>query len=919
MAVPARTIEDVYNLLVAVRTDVTQLRTDVDTLRSSVRRLEFGADLKTLRHSVHHLSERVQALELNRDEENRPPADGHNGKNNSNIASSWPIIVNENALNEASILPHLLHEANEQAQQQVIETMEENDEICDEDQLQNMIENYSKHVIKQTQNQQMEQTNKNSSKTAERSTSHLQKKITAQQQQTPMSHSHPCLFLDGTKSNEDSGKRPDNLPQQASKTTKEIPFKNNLYKSESDRTEKISTNQQLENENKFLNGIQQQKDDQNSTNLIQQKQQIEKLQRKCNRLEQLESSYRKIEKDYEQMLCQQERREELSKIAIQKLEHQLRVLDAENEQLRSQNANIGAIFGVQQKTGEVNNDQQIHFLLNELIPKNNELLVIQERQRLELDAQSATLEEQRTHIEVLEKALANAQERLAAKERAAIDAAAVVDKCSHLQRILQEALEDKQRQKEQHGRQVAQLEMELTQLRLQLAKENNSQAIGSLGRKGGAITAAAGCANNNTPEATDEMLKLKKELNQKEERISQLETSLLQIQRRFGGGIEQQQQQKNFKNCGGGTEIEAMTIRWEIEKAEKERRIQELLDDKMRIQMQWAEERRSLDVRVRMLEKDLRHFMGSQSSLASSGGAGSGIGGYYPTELNEHNSPFSSIRGSKFFHRSTAELPTSARGATLYDERIASQDVMARMEELGRKLAEKCNRIIERPPTLNIQKSSNLQINRVPADLPSPQRQQIRSQSRSSSSEQPLAHADISPGSEEQPSNGGTPLYRQSASSTSSSSKKRYLVNASASQLNAYLEQLPEATRRRLAGDRVSSGGFHLMAGIERNGGVSNRREGGCRRLLRDHSVETRKGNVVPELVAPPPPPNYQEAAQQRRETQPPPPYQGHQQLRQMHQMASIEEPGQEPPPIPPMPAYIQQQQQQRTVKRLML
>jgi len=174
--------------------------------------------------------------------------------------------------------------------------------------------------------------------------------------------------------------------------------------------------------------------------------------------------------------------------------------------------------------------------------------------------------------------------------------------------------------------------MELTQLRLQLAKENNSQAIGSLGRKGGAITAAAGCANNNTPEATDEMLKLKKELNQKEERISQLETSLLQIQRRFGG-VNEQQQQKNLKNCVGGTEIEAMTIRWEIEKAEKERRIQELLDDKMRIQMQWAEERRSLDVRVRMLEKDLRHFMGSQSSLASSGGAGSGIGGYYPTEL----------------------------------------------------------------------------------------------------------------------------------------------------------------------------------------------------------------------------------------------------------------------------------------------
>jgi len=51
------------------------------------------------------------------------------------------------------------------------------EEVCDEDQLQNMIENYSKHVIKQTQHQQMEQTKKDPLKTAERSTSHLQKKF----------------------------------------------------------------------------------------------------------------------------------------------------------------------------------------------------------------------------------------------------------------------------------------------------------------------------------------------------------------------------------------------------------------------------------------------------------------------------------------------------------------------------------------------------------------------------------------------------------------------------------------------------------------------------------------------------------------------------------------------------------------------
>jgi hypothetical protein len=117
----------------------------------------------------------------------------------------------------------------------------------------------------------------------------------------------------------------------------------------------------------------------------------------------------------------------------------------------------------------------------------------------------------------------------------------------------------------------------------------------------------------------------------------------------------------------------------------------------MRIQMQWAEERRTLDVRVRMLEKDLRHFMGSQSSLASSaagwagfGGGGSGI---YPPDLDNPSSPYASIRGQRssyLRHRSTAELPTSARGAALYDERAAmGVDVITRMEEMGRKLAER--------------------------------------------------------------------------------------------------------------------------------------------------------------------------------------------------------------------------------------
>ena len=660
---------------------------------------------------------------------------------------------------------------------------------------------------------------------------------------------------------------------------------------------------------------------------MQLKQKIETLQRKCDRLEQLELAYRKIERDYEQMLGQHERRDELNRVALQKLEQQLRMLATENEQLRAQNGKIGSFFGQQLKEGD--GEPQIHFLLNELIPKNNELMLIQERQRIELDAQNSTLEEQRTHIEVLEKALTNAQERLAAKDRSAVDAVAVVDKCRHLQRMLQEALEDKQRQKEQNGRQVAQLEMELTQLRLQLSKESSSQALGSLGRKGGGTMAA----NGGSPEAADEMLKLRKALSQKEERIAQLEGSLLQMQRRFGCEDSEELLTGTPKLMMGASrtaELETRAMRLEMEKAEKERRIQELLDDKMRNQMQLNEERRSLEIRVRNLEKDLRHVLGSQSSLASS--CGGGHYGFVHADFSEQ-SPFASIRGQKSSYsqyRSTAELPTSTRVAALCDERTTTgMDVMARMEELGRKLAERRGR----PPTTGertttVQRPSELGLIHVSAGEQQQQQQQADNQSHSSSTEQPPQYpADMSPGSEEHLLiNGGTPLHRQSApSSAGSSSKKRYLVNAPASQLNAYLEQLPEATRRRLTGERAGAGGFHLLAGIERNPGGLGRREGGCRRLIRDHSVDARKGGLPPPADIPSPlqqlapPPNYQEAAeqaaQQRREAAPLPPpplYQQQtqhqqQQLRQLHQMSNIEEPMQEPPPPPSYPQQPQQ------------
>lgn len=934
--------------------------------------------------------------------------------NTTNIAASWPVIVNEHALNEASILPHLLHEASEEAaaaQQQIVSEQRQqqqhnngNDESNnnnDDEQLQNMIENYRKHVIKQKQH---EQPRKN---TAGRSASHLQKKINAPQQ-TPMSHSQPCLFSDGVTEQDSIGET-----KNAFITQRPIsPTSANLHSQHhSDPREmQQSTTQIMPLDVKTSNNSNQYRDMNGNGEELQQnllnenfrlKQEIETLRPNCDRLEKLELSYRKIECDYEQMQAHHERRDELNRVAIQKLEQQLRIAGTEMDQLRAQNAKLNAIFG-QQCGGNSSAEggqspQQIHFLLNELIPKNNELLMVQERQRMELEAQSATLEEQRTHIEVLEKALANAQERLAAKDRLAVDAVAVVDKCTHLQRMLQEALEDKQRQKEQHGRQVAQLEMELTQLRLQQAKENNNQALGSLGRKGGTI---ATTAPNGSPEiaaSAEEILKLRKTLTQKEERISQLENSLLRIQKRTDDKSNQfrvgdsDARDGLFETRNGVDTTESLLIRLEMEKTEKERRIQELLDEKMRFQMQWAEERRSLDVRLRLLEKDLRHFMGSQSSLASSSAgvpfnnAFAGINGPYGT--NEMSSPFASIREQKNFpvylrHRSTAELPTSAHGAALFDERMTTsgtgrmpttedEHVNLTLEKLRKDIQLRKAKAtstslmttsMQRPSTLGFQTQDSKFVQAPASDADETtagndqqqQQPQYRSTSFEQSQQQAGQNVDMSPGSEghqQQHTNGGGEfqwLNRQSAPS-SASSKKRFMVNAPACQLNAYLEQLPEATRRRLTGgvDRIS--GLHLLptGAIDKNAGAGmppasgGRREGGCRRLIRDHSVDARKNASVavtqaatattptsgecivqtmpstPTMILPPP--NYQEMSQQQRQREmappPPPAYhpiQTQQSLRQLHQMSSIEEPPQEPPHPPPSYQQLQQQQQQQ-------
>jgi hypothetical protein len=104
----------------------------------------------------------------------------------------------------------------------------------------------------------------------------------------------------------------------------------------------------------------------------------------------------------------------------------------------------------------------------------------------------------------------------------------------------------------------------------------------------------------------------------------------------------------------------------EKEKSDKERRIQDLLDEKQRIHNQWADDRRSLDHRVRALEQNLRHI------TQSNGYTNTGFNSSLPandTQLLLQSMNYAQQR--------------SPRAAVLHDS------TMQKMEELRLKIADR--------------------------------------------------------------------------------------------------------------------------------------------------------------------------------------------------------------------------------------
>uniref|UniRef100_A0A1I7ZN69 Angiomotin_C domain-containing protein n=2 Tax=Steinernema glaseri TaxID=37863 RepID=A0A1I7ZN69_9BILA len=380
----------------------------------------------------------------------------------------------------------------------------------------------------------------------------------------PMSHSQPCLFTaEQQQKMVQEGHMQQVGPQMSSSVPRpqcstEAPPE---YREESSSAGRVAgTNTQriihaLREENGKL------------------RQQVELLGKRAAKLQQLELAYERIEKDYEEVVGQRQQQDNLEAAAMAEMEERLARTTNENLLLRQ---HINFLSHQQSATPHMDHVDQVaklNMFINELMLRNKELQERDERQRIEIEAQRVTLEEQRTHIDILEKAVRNAQERISKKEQQAVDAAAVVDRANHLQKLVDDLSEEKTRRDEEIKRERAQFEMELTQQKM---KVKDSVALG-LKKSGG----------------EEALNRLKKTVHQRDEKIAHLERTVIDLEKKLREQIRNNQSEHE----AGMLDLTEKVQKLELEKAEKERMIGELLEEK-------NEQRRALDARLRLMEQE---------------------------------------------------------------------------------------------------------------------------------------------------------------------------------------------------------------------------------------------------------------------------------------------------------------------------
>ncbi|XP_066581156.1 angiomotin-like 2a isoform X2 [Prorops nasuta] len=236
---------------------------------------------------------------------------------------------------------------------------------------------------------------------------------------------------------------------------------------------------------------------------------LERCYNKVAKSQKLEQEIAKVHRAHEELAASCERREKLERAARLRLQNDCRRLTELNCALRDQidllSSRTDSPPIVESMRKELT---QRELLIGQLITQNKELAAAKERQEIELAAQRATLQEQRTHIDILDTALTNAQGNVVRLEEECCKKQVYVERVAQLQRALSSLQASSDRREETERQLRGQLEREL--------------------REGG-----GGGANGNEQSNGETIAELKRRLRERDEKIMSLEGDVAKWEQRY--------------------------------------------------------------------------------------------------------------------------------------------------------------------------------------------------------------------------------------------------------------------------------------------------------------------------------------------------------------------------------------------------
>lgn len=218
------------------------------------------------------------------------------------------------------------------------------------------------------------------------------------------------------------------------------------------------------------------------------KMEIDMYHRKVAKLQRFEIEIIKVHEAHEGLVKLSERREQLERLARHKLQAEVKRLTDLNADLKDQVDVLST--QIANRAIPTDNTDALRKELNkrdvfiaQLVSQNKELIAAKERQEIELTAQRQTLNEQRTHIDILDSALTNAQANVVKLEEELRKKQNLVEQAGQLKRLLVslQLAADRREQSEKNLRQ--RLEKEIEQLRLGVRQEEPASKLSDLRRE----------------------------------------------------------------------------------------------------------------------------------------------------------------------------------------------------------------------------------------------------------------------------------------------------------------------------------------------------------------------------------------------------------------------------------------------------